>query len=132
VDRVLLAALLVYAAASFVHYAHNAEFLADYPSLPAWLSRGGVYAAWMAVTALGALGYLLVRRARELAALSLLAIYALSGFDSLAHYALAPASAHTVAMNATIALELATAALLLAVVAHRLKRYLLHYTASGT
>ena len=112
----LLAALLAYAAASLAHHVHNAEFLADYPGMPAWLSRTGVHAAWVGATSVGVLGYILVRRDRLLAGLSLIAIYAAYGFDALAHYWLAPAAAHTMAMNLTIALEVATAGLLLTVV----------------
>jgi hypothetical protein len=41
---------LAYAAASLVHFVHNAEFLADYPSMPAWLSRATVYGAWLGLS----------------------------------------------------------------------------------
>jgi hypothetical protein len=98
----LLILLLAYGAASLVHYAHNAEFLADYPNMPAWFG----------VTAIGALGYLLVRRGHQLGGLCVIAVYAALGFDGLGHYRLAPLSAHTAAMNLTIWLEVATAALL--------------------
>jgi hypothetical protein len=108
----LLILLLAYGAASLVHYAHNAEFLADYPNMPAWLSRAKVYVAWFGVTAIGALGYLLVRRGHQLGGLCVIAVYAALGFDGLGHYRLAPLSAHTAAMNLTIWLEVATAALL--------------------
>ncbi|MGQ0651943.1 MAG: hypothetical protein ACT4P4_06695 [Betaproteobacteria bacterium] len=45
--------------------------------------------------------------------LALIALYAVLGFDGLAHYALAPLAQHTLAMNMTIWLEVAAAALLL-------------------
>jgi hypothetical protein len=112
-SRALLVLLVAHAAASLLHFAHNAEFLADYPNLPASLSRGGVYAAWLAVTALGVLGYLLVRRGFRLAGPGVIAVYALLGFGGLTHYGLAPLSEHTATMNLTIWLEAATAALLL-------------------
>ena len=108
----LLILLLAYGAASLVHYAHNAEFLADYPNMPAWLSRAKVYVAWFGVTAIGVLGYLLVRRGHQLGGLCVIAVYAAIGFDGLAHYRLAPLSAHTATMNLSIWLEVATAALL--------------------
>jgi hypothetical protein len=41
------------------------------------------------------------------------AVYAALGLDSLGHYVLAPMSAHTAAMNATIVLDVTAAALLL-------------------
>jgi hypothetical protein len=115
--KALAALLVAYTAASLFHYAHNAEFLAEYPNMPAWLSRAQIYTAWLGATAVGASGYVLLRRGFRLAGLALLAVYAVLGFDSLTHYALAPASAHTAAMNASILLEAATATLLLGAVA---------------
>lgn len=112
-SRTLLILMLVYSAASLLHYAHNAEFLADYPNLPAWISRAKIYAAWLGLTAVGLVGYLLVRRGYHLVGLSVIAAYAALGFDGLGHYSLAPLSAHTTTMNLTIWLESATAALLL-------------------
>jgi len=114
--KVLLTFLLAYTAASLLHYSHNAEFLADYPNLPAWLSRAGVYAAWLGVTAIGVVGYVLFRMRREIAGLLVLGIYAALGLDGLGHYAVAPISAHTLTMNLTIWLEFTTAVLLLLVV----------------
>lgn len=59
--------LLAYAAASLFHHLHNAQLLADYPNLPAWISRAKVYAAWLAGTAVGLAGYGLARRGYWLA-----------------------------------------------------------------
>jgi hypothetical protein len=112
-DRTLLVCLLGFAAASLVHHAHNAEFLQDYPNLPASLSSGRVYAAWAAEAAVGAAGWVLLRLNWRKSGLGAIALYALAGFAGLAHYTLAPPSAHTLAMNATIWLEVVTAALLL-------------------
>lgn len=111
--RALLILLVTYAAASLLHYAHNAEFLADYPNMPAWLSRATVYVAWLSGATVGALGYLLIRRGRTFAGLSVIVLYAALGFDVLAHYSLAPVSAHTAAMNLTIWLEVISAAVLM-------------------
>jgi len=116
-DRTLLVLLLAYAAASLFHYGHNAEFLADYPNMPAWLSPAKVYAAWIGVTTLGVIGYLLVRGGYRLAGLCVMAVYAAMGFDGLGHYRLASWSAHTPLMNLTIWAEAASAALVLAALA---------------
>jgi hypothetical protein len=110
---VLLISLLAYGAASLFHHVHNAEFLAEYPNMPAALSRGWVYAAWLGVTAVGLTGYVLHRRGYRLAGLAVLGVYGLLGLYGLAHYTLAPSSAHTLTMNLTIWLEVATAVLLL-------------------
>jgi hypothetical protein len=113
---VLLIFLIAYAVASLVHYGHNAEFLDDYPNMPPWLSRAQVYVAWLGVTAIGLVGYLLIRSRHQLLGLIVLAVYGLLGLDGLGHYAVAPVSGHTAMMNFTIWLEVTTAVLLLAAV----------------
>lgn len=119
-NRSLLALVLVHAGASLVHFAHNATFLADYPNMPAWLSPAGVYAVWLAQAAIAAVGVLLLLRGRPIG-LALIAVYAVLGFAGLDHYVLAPMSAHTAAMNATIWLETATGMLLLVFVARKMR-----------
>ena len=37
--------LILYAAATLLHFAHNAEYLAQYPNLPVSWSRADVYVA---------------------------------------------------------------------------------------
>jgi hypothetical protein len=112
VGRILPWLLILYCAASLVHFVHNAEYLADYPNLPDSLSRSRVYLAWLSILAIGVLGYVLYRRGRYLAGLVVLAVYAGFGFDGLLHYTLAPFAAHTLAMNFTIWFEVVAAALL--------------------
>ena len=121
-QRTLFVLALVYAVASLIHFTHNAEFIADYPNMPAGWSRGGVYLAWLAMTALGAAGLLLVVRGYRIAGLLVLAVYAALGLDSLGHYVLAPLSAHSAAMNSTILLEVTAAALVLVEVLRQLGR----------
>ena len=105
--------LLLYLSASLLHFAHNAEYLGDYPNLPAWLGRADVYLAWLALAAVGAAGWVLYRIGRRLAGLVLIGGYAAFGFDGLLHYTRAPFAAHTPAMNFTIWFEVVAAALLL-------------------
>ena len=105
--------LLLYVAASLLHFVHNAEYLADYPNLPTWLSRADVYLVWLALAAIGAAGWALYRFGQRLAGLLLIGTYAAVGFDGLLHYTRAPLAAHTQAMNFTIWFEVAAAALLL-------------------
>lgn len=112
--------LLAYAAASLLHHVHNAEFLQDYPNLPASVSRAAVYAAWLGEAAIGVAGYALLRFGRIRLGLALIGIYALTGFGGLAHYYVAPVSGHTWAMNATIWLEVLAAGLLLIAVLRRI------------
>jgi hypothetical protein len=113
IPKLLLILMLMYGIATLVHFAHNAEFLADYPNMPAWLSRSKVYLAWLGLTAIGGVGYLLLAYGQRLAGLFVVGVYAFLGLDSLGHYALAPMSAHTAMMNLTILLDVTAAALLL-------------------
>jgi len=115
-NKLLLILLLLYGVASLFHYAHNAEFLGDYPNMPAWLSPALVYGAWLGVTAVGLAGYFLIRRGYQLAGLAVLGVYGALGLDGLGHYTLAPLSAHTFAMNMSIWLEAVTGALLVTTV----------------
>jgi hypothetical protein len=103
-----------FAAASLLHHAHNAAFLHDYPNLPVWLARTDVYLAWLAVTAVGVIGALLLLLGFRRSGLCVLGLYGALGLDGLGHYALAPVADHTWMMNLTIALEVVTGALLLA------------------
>jgi hypothetical protein len=112
-DSILLPLMLVYGAASLLHFVHNAIYLHDYPNLPAWLTSAGVVAAWLVIAAVGVLGYVLYRRVSRVAGLIAITAFAVFGFGGLDHYVAAPVSAHTVAMNLTILLEAATAAVLL-------------------
>ena len=118
--------LIFYGVASLLHFSHNAEFLADYPNLPVWLSRVWVYVAWSCITTVGVVGWLLTRAGRQAAGLILIAGYAALGFDGLLHYRQAPFASHTTAMNVTILLDVCAAALLLiavaVVAARRLRR----------
>jgi hypothetical protein len=118
-DQLMRLALLlvVYLSASLLHFAHNAEFLADYPNLPTWLTRSDVYFFWMGQAVIGLVGYTLYLRGWQTPGLLLIGLFAAFGFDGLLHYTRAPFGAHTLAMNFTIWFEvIAAAALLVAVV----------------
>jgi hypothetical protein len=94
--------IALYAAASLVHFTHNAEYIALYPNMPSWLTRDNVYLAWLAVTSVGLIsGVMRVLGWRTLAA-SALACYGLLGLTALGHYTLALCSEHTLTMNLTI------------------------------
>ena len=120
--RILLVLLVIYAFASLVHFAHNAEFISDYPNLPSSWSRADVYLAWAALTAVGVLGWIFVSRGYLVIGLMFLAAYAAGGLDSLGHYVLAPLSRHTFMMNSTILLEVTCAGLVLAEVIRQFVR----------
>jgi len=112
-DTVLLPLMLLYGAASLLHFFHNAVYLHDYPNLPAWLTAGGVWAAWLVETGTGVAGYWIYSRLSRVGGWVLIAVYAAFGLAALDHYTVAPVSAHSVAMNLTILLEAATAVVLL-------------------
>ncbi len=64
-DRTIPTALWLaaacYFAASLAHFSHNAEYIAFYPNMPAWLTREQVYLVWLAITGVGAAGWLMLR-----------------------------------------------------------------------
>ena len=117
IARALPWLLLLYCAASLLHFVHNAEHVADYPNLPEWISRGSIYGAWLAIFSVGLLGYLLYRGRHTSLGLLLLAIYTALGFDGLLHYGRAPLAAHSTGMNATIWIEVVSAAMAFGAVA---------------
>lgn len=112
--------LVIYAAASLAHFAHNAHFLADYPNLPANWSAAGVYGAWLGVTLVGVTGWLLLARGHDIVGLLALILYAFAGLDSLGHYVVASFTDHTAIMNGSILFEVVTAALVLIEVVRQL------------
>jgi hypothetical protein len=125
--KVLLALTAAYFLTSFGHFSHNAEFICEYPNLPAWLTRTQVYAVWAAITSVGALGLLLMHKKLMAMGLALMAVYAALGFDGLGHYALAPIELHPLAANVTILSEVVAAALLLPVVLWLLASHLVRH-----
>ena len=115
--RALPLLLLLYCGASLLHFVHNAEFIADYPNLPLWISRKAIYFSWFAIFAIGLCGYLLYRGRYAFIGLVLMAIYAtLWPLDGLLHYSRAPLAADSAGMNATIWIEVVTALTTLAAV----------------
>ncbi len=116
--------LVVYLAASLLHFAHNAEFLSDYPNLPTWLTRSDVYFVWIGQAVIGLVGIALYLRGRQTPGLLLIGLFAAFGFDGLLHYSRAPFAEHTLEMNFTIWFEVAAAAVLLVAVVFALVRRL--------
>lgn len=103
--RQLWAFSALYFAASLIHFAHNAEYIAFYPNMPNWLTREKVYLVWLAITGVGVAGFALWRFGWKIAGSLCLAAYGAMGLDGLGHYSLALCSEHTMAMNLTIWFE---------------------------
>jgi hypothetical protein len=109
-----------YFLATLAHFAHNAEYIAFYPGMPASITRETVYLAWLCVTAIGLVSFGALRLGLPNVAVALLGLYGAFGLDALLHYTLALCSEHTLTANITIwseailgvALLLASAALL--------------------
>ena len=113
----LARATLAHGAATLLHFMHNGVFLHDYPNLPGSITAMAIAWTWIAITAIGGIGWLLLLSERMSAGRIFLGAYACFGFDGLAHYSVASVVEHTALMNATIWLEALTAAALLSVVA---------------
>lgn len=123
---VLLVLTAAYFLTSLGHFSYNAEFICEYPNLPAWLTRAQVYAVWAAISSVGVVGLLFMRKKYMATGLLLVAIYAALGFDGLGHYALAPIEFHPLMANVTILSEVVTAALLLPVALWLSASHILH------
>lgn len=96
---------LVFFLANLTHFVHNAEYIAFYPGMPAWLTREKVYLAWVAGVSVGLLGLLVARTRWQPVGMALIAVYGALGIDGLAHYMLALCSEHTLTTNLTIWFE---------------------------
>lgn len=118
----LLIALVAYSAASLAHFSHNAIFADAYPNLPESLTPLRIILAWLLEAAIGWTGYALTRGRFLRTGCVLVAFYAALGFDGFAHYSLAPMSAHTLTMNATIWAEAVGGLALLLIAGMRLLR----------
>ena len=115
-NHALLTLILVYGTASLAHFVHNAVYLDLYPNMPTWLTPLGVLTAWLGVAAIGTVGYCLFRKGLTVTGLAVIALYAALGFAGLDHYVIAPISAHSLMMNATIVAEVIAASVLLVVI----------------
>ena len=119
-SNLLLALLIVHMAASLWHHIHNGQFIDDYPNMPrgvpANLSLGFAVVAWTVTSAVGLAGYYWVCNGRRLLGFGAMGLYAAYGVLAFTHYTLAPMSAHTPVMNATILGEALTGLLLLVTV----------------
>ena len=104
-----------YFVASLAHFTHNAEYIAFYPNMPAWLTAEQVYLAWLAVTCIGVAALVLLRLGLRAAGVAFVGLYGAFGLDGLAHYTLALCSEHTLATNITIWSEAVSGLLLLLV-----------------
>ena len=103
--------LVVYFLATLAHFVHNAEFIAIYPHMPAWITRETVYLAWLAIASVGVAGLIASRFGWSALGALLLGAYGALGLDGLQHYTLALCSEHTLAANVTIWFEAVTGVL---------------------
>jgi len=93
---------MLYFVASLAHFAHNAQFIAFYPGMPAWLTAEKVWLAWLGVTSVGVAALAMAGFGLTTLAVACLGVYGAFGLDGLAHYTLALCSEHTVWANVTI------------------------------
>jgi hypothetical protein len=112
-SRPVLALAAIYAVASLAHFVHNAEYIAFYPGMPAWLSAEKVYVAWVGVTLVGVMSLVFGKLRFGASALIALGIYGALGLDGLGHYTLALCSEHTLVSNLTIWAEAVSGLMLL-------------------
>jgi len=105
----------LYFVASLAHFAHNAQFIAFYPGMPAWLTAEKVWLAWLGVTSVGVAALAMAGFGLTTLGVACLGVYGAFGLDGLAHYTLALCSEHTVWANVTIWSEATCGVVLLVV-----------------
>jgi len=127
-SRLLVSVVALYFLASLAHFSHNAQYIAFYPGMPAWLGPEHIYAVWLGITGVGGAAWLLSRFGHPRLALGTLALYGAFGLDALGHYALGLCSQHTLVANLTIACEAGSGALPLVVALVQLTRVRLSAT----
>lgn len=115
-SNLLLALLMVHMTASLWHHLHNGWFADEYPGMPSGFPPAIAYVAWGLTSALGLAGYFLACNGRRLLGFGMVGLYAAYGLLAFTHYTLAPMTAHTFVMNATILSEALTALMLLGTV----------------
>jgi hypothetical protein len=117
-SNLLLALLILHMAASLWHHIHNGQFIDEYPGMPKGVPATLAFAvtAWTATSAVGLAGYYWVCNGRRLLGFGAMGLYAAYGLLAFTHYTLAPMSAHSFVMNATILGEALTGLLLLVTV----------------
>jgi hypothetical protein len=93
---------VTYFVANLAHFVHNAEFIAFYPNMPAWITRETVYLAWLSIASVGVTGLVVLKLGLRGVGALLVGIYGAFGLDGLGHYTLALCSEHTLAANVTV------------------------------
>ena len=109
----------IYLLATFSHFAHNALFIDQYPNFPSQISGTAVFGAWIGITSIGVVGYLLMQYGKQMIGLIVIAVYSVMGFSGLAHYTTTPLVAHSFIINFSIWLE-ATTGLMVLIIAVKL------------
>lgn len=130
--RLLWVLAAAYFLASLAHFGHNAQYIAVYPGMPAWLTPGTVWLCWLGVTAVGGLAWALARLGLPKVALMVLGVYGALGLDGLLHYTLGLCSQHTLLANLTIWAEATTGLMLLIASALLLTRRLTAQPLTGS
>lgn len=123
----MLVLATLYTLASLAHFTHNAEYIAYYPGLPAWMTRESVYLAWWGVAAVGIVAAVAYSQGWKRTAAGLLVVYGLLGVDGFLHYTLALCSEHTLVANITIWTEVLLGLALACAAAVWLKRLTLRH-----
>jgi hypothetical protein len=113
--------LLVAAALSVVHYADNTIRFDDYENggTPGFITQGSIPVSWVAFTAAGIGGYLLLRRGQRSLAAALLGLYSISGLIGPLHYTDVPPGDFALYQNVFIVTD-TLAGIAVAVIAFRI------------
>lgn len=112
----LLFVITVYCSVCLYLFMRNMVFIDEYPNMPDWISTIGVTIAWIGITCIGLVCWLLILRDKRFIGLIAIVGYGALSFNGLGHYSLEPVSAHTYIVNLAIWIEVITVWVVLLIV----------------
>jgi hypothetical protein len=103
-QKVLLGIVVINLTSTWLHYTHNAIFLADYPG-PVWFTPQMIIVTVAVMSSIGLLGYWLYSRNIFTWAYFCLSLYSITSISSPGHYLFPTVAPMSIAMHGLIWLD---------------------------
>lgn len=112
----LLLAITIYCAVCLYLFMSNMVFIDEHPNTSDWISTIGVTIAWIGLTCIGLVSWLLILRDKRFIGVIAIILFSVFNFGSAGHYSLEPVSSHTYISNIAIWLQVVTAWIVLIII----------------